>query len=527
MYGFCISKNGILTDNYYKFKGIYEEPEPFGVYIMIRKEKNSIKINQDYYSNFGLFIYENKEKNYFALSNSFLLLQEYLVGKKKFTLNRDYADQYVYSILHTYSIHETLVKEIIRLPSNTFIIINIRERKIKTYYSNIPENTISFGSLESLKIIDNWADKWGYILRSLKKKTDNISFDLTGGFDTRMLFSILLNSGIDLKKLRVHSLVDNFTGHKQDLKIASIISSRYGLKVNKFPFNKTINRTIWNYKDSLSCLFYSKFGFHKSYSLNNQFDNEPSFIFTGGGGEFLRCYPCTPIQTFIEKIISENKQFISKEKKFYNSSIRLLKRTLNLMKKEKKYDNNYRITTELWRKAVNSLHFGRSSLISFLKNQYSIQILMDPYLKQLHLDIPVDSDDILAYIYIRFAPDLIYFPFEKNRKINIESMKKAKRLNKLMPPYKVKYDYNMNFYIDNQRKSPAPPSKKNDDENYLSKLFKSKKFINLINKVYGKKIYDWAYHFNNKKNSYPLKHLFGLYSIYKTIENIKINKKNY
>ena len=336
MYGFCISKKGILTDNYYKLKGNYEEPEPYGVYIMIRKEKNEIKINQDYYSNFGLFLYQNEKEQYFALSNSFLLLQEYLVGKQNLTLNKEFADNYILSDLYTFSIHETLIKEIIRLPSNIFIIINIESKEMKTHYFNITENIIPFESLEGLKIIDQWADKWGYILRSLKKKTDNISFDLTGGFDTRMLFSILLNSGVDLKKLTVNSKNDNLNYHQQDFKIAKTISSKYGLKLNNFQSNHTKNRITWNSIDSLSCIFYSKFGFHKSYSLNNQFHNEPNFLFTGGGGEFLRCYPCDPIQNFTEKISSESIQINGKEKKFYNSSMAILKRSLNLMKKKKR-----------------------------------------------------------------------------------------------------------------------------------------------------------------------------------------------
>ena len=49
MYGFSISKKGILTDNYYKELGLYEDPEPQGIYIMIRKIGNKITINQDFY----------------------------------------------------------------------------------------------------------------------------------------------------------------------------------------------------------------------------------------------------------------------------------------------------------------------------------------------------------------------------------------------------------------------------------------------------------------------------------------------
>ena len=55
MYDFCISKKGILTNNYYNEKGYYEEPESQGAFIMIRKKGNKIKINQDYNGSYGLF----------------------------------------------------------------------------------------------------------------------------------------------------------------------------------------------------------------------------------------------------------------------------------------------------------------------------------------------------------------------------------------------------------------------------------------------------------------------------------------
>ena len=61
LYGYIISKNGILTDNYYKMIGHYEEPEPFGVYTMIRKIDNNIIINQDYYGSYGLFAFGTRQ----------------------------------------------------------------------------------------------------------------------------------------------------------------------------------------------------------------------------------------------------------------------------------------------------------------------------------------------------------------------------------------------------------------------------------------------------------------------------------
>ena len=214
MYGFSLSKEGILTDNYYRKIKIYKDPEPNGVYILIRKTKNEIKISQDFYGGIGLYLYENKYTGYFAISNSFLLLEEYLVGKQNFTLNKDFADDLIIEQLCTPSINETLVKEITKLPSNIFISINIKNKTFKYNYIDYQENTIPLYSEKGLKIIDQWADKWGYIIRSLKKQTYNIYSDLSGGFDTLMVLALLLNSRINLNDISIHSSEDKLYIHE-------------------------------------------------------------------------------------------------------------------------------------------------------------------------------------------------------------------------------------------------------------------------------------------------------------------------
>ena len=42
MYGYTVTKDGILTDNYYKELGEYKKPAPQGVYVMIRRIYNKI-----------------------------------------------------------------------------------------------------------------------------------------------------------------------------------------------------------------------------------------------------------------------------------------------------------------------------------------------------------------------------------------------------------------------------------------------------------------------------------------------------
>ena len=132
LYGFIISNKGILTDNYYKLLGKYEEPGPFGAYVMIRKFSNEIRLNQDFYGSFGIYIYKNKDTEYFALSNSFLLLEEYLYTNQNLSFNKDFADNFIISELCTPSIYETMINEIEKLPSNIFLSINIENKKFNT-----------------------------------------------------------------------------------------------------------------------------------------------------------------------------------------------------------------------------------------------------------------------------------------------------------------------------------------------------------------------------------------------------------
>jgi len=53
-----------------------------------------------------------------------------------------------------------------------------------------------------------------------------MSSDLSGGFDSRALISILISSGLDLNDTLIFSSKDNFKDHPIDFKIAKNISSK-------------------------------------------------------------------------------------------------------------------------------------------------------------------------------------------------------------------------------------------------------------------------------------------------------------
>ena len=448
------------------------------------------------------------------------------MGKQNISLNRDFSDNFVISRLCTPSIHETLIKEIVKLPSNALIMINIKKKEIKSFYIDYQENTIPLESEKGLKIIDEWVDKWGYIFRSLKSQTDNLSFDLSGGFDTRTVLSILISSGINLNNILIKSAEDlKNPDHIEDFKIARNISSKFGFKLNNLQLDN--NSIIWSTNDSLFCSTYTKLGFHKEFYWKDRFYKKPRFIFTGEGGEIIRGYPGYPIKKYLEGISSQARQIIGKEEMFYNSSMRLCKRSVELLKSKKTFETEYELSSFLYSNGRTRNHYGKAVVEGFLSNIYLLQPLIDPDIKRIKFKINEKwSHDLIAYIYTRFAHDLIYFPIQGNRILNLKSIQKAEKLNNKIQPYKIKSELNPNFYIDIKRKSPVPQSRNNKNaEYYLKNLFKTSKFIHNINKIYDKDIYEWARRYSKNTTFFPLRHVYGLYAIFITIEYLSLNEK--
>ena len=196
------------------------------------------------------------------------------------------------------------------------------------------------------------------------------------------------------------------------------------------------------------------------------------------------------------------------------------------MKSENIYNNGYKLSSDLYLKGREVNHDGKASLEGFIANLYLIQPLIDIDIRKIKFDIENNlPHDLIAYIYVRFAHDLIKFPIQGNRTINIESIKKAERLNKILPPYEIKHNYNKDFFVDFKRTSPVPPSKVNKTiDSYLKDIFVSNKFIESITKIYKYDIYQYAEKNMEKSNYFPLRYLYGLYSLSKTLDYLNLNK---
>lgn len=294
LYGYMICENEIIQNENLK-KDI--EISSDGLYILIQNQNNLIRIFQDYNGSMGLYYYRND--NYFAISNSFLKLVEYLKNIKKITLNKDYANSFMASGFCSMVYKETLINEIEAIPRNYIININKDNKEVTFEKIDYEEKTIPINSIEGLKTLDKWFYKWIEIIRKIKSESNHMVFELTGGFDSRMIFTLPLSANIDLDKIKIKCANDDKAHHREDYRIASKIADKFNFKMNQnvFPIDRTYFKDIMTI---LKISSYLKLGFHNQFQYKTYKENETLYLFGGYGGETVREFFNQTPDEFIE-----------------------------------------------------------------------------------------------------------------------------------------------------------------------------------------------------------------------------------
>lgn len=227
LYGYCI-QDGKICD------GREEKPErvsPDGIYVHICRQGSRIIISQDYSGSFGLYLYQRE--GYFALSNSFMYLVEWLKSKEKLHVNMDYVMSMFDFDLCSLSVEETPLQEIRMLPRNTRVLIDIEKKELSIEWIDYREKSVPIDSEEGMATLDEWYEKWTKLIRYLKSRTNNISVDLSGGFDSRITFAIFVAGNVNLNEVNIESINDNLHTHAEDYEIASKIADFYHTKLNQ------------------------------------------------------------------------------------------------------------------------------------------------------------------------------------------------------------------------------------------------------------------------------------------------------
>ena len=492
---------------------------PDGAYIFVKVTNEEIIISQDFLGYYGLYVYHVGD--YFAISNSFYKLSEYLKNNHPISFNRTYGDSLLFSGFHAYAYGETLVNEIEVLPSQYRIIINKNNKQIVYDEIDYKERTIDINSFKGISIIDKWYYKWTNILRSIKNKTNNMSFNLSGGKDSRLVAALWLTANIDLDKINIKSYTDK--NHEIDFKIASDIAKEFNFELNKNEDNS--NKNPFNEINTvLNISFYTKLGFHNELYFRYFRFEDTLYQCGGSAGETIRGYYDSTPQEYLDKKLNRinrfNPELVPSTRQILESAIKKAQDDLNISDK-----NSKEIPDRLAKEVMARNHNGKTGVESYLANIISLAPLVDSDLHKLKIvdENCNDRDLLIALIYQRYCPKLLDFPFDGNTngitEINPKTVEYAKRINDQYPFKPIYREFisgpNLKDY-----ELKKDNNFKGDVANYLIRdVLNSRSFKLEFEKYYSEKNITEIVKFAQNSKHFPLQQVYAALAILKTIYN--------
>ena len=435
-YGFSVQESGIYDrDNF--------TPEATagldgnGTYVYVEKAGDEIVIRQDFAGCYGIYVYNQGGR--FVISNSFLYLMEYMSRRVKLTLNRDYANHYLIMGLSSMAYSETFINEITVLPRDVNVRIDIPSAKFSTERINYGENTVRLNSPEGMKILDEWFAKWTGILRNIYDKTGTLEADLSGGFDSRMSFTLLMNAGIDLNRINIASRSGKAYTYNEDYGIASEIAEHFGFTLNNKE-NQTGGELNYSTDDVLKVAFYSMMFVHNHLMKSPQKFEDKRYHVTGFWGETVRASLHPADKSFMLGNKSGANIFSGGVKnELTNSMEHILTHLLEEISRKINAPVSDYFSPHIYREVgsgAGRFHFGPASVMYSMSNVYNLNPMADKELSRLKLDDEncLDQNLLMALIFTRYCPDLLKFRFvKKDKPIRLTTVRFAEKISAKFP----------------------------------------------------------------------------------------------
>ena len=522
--------------------GIYEEAnldeqavaglDGCGCYIYVKADDNEITIQQDFNGSYGIYLYETGG-GYFALSNSFYMLAEHIKEDHALTLNKDYCNHILCDPLASLSYQETPVCEIKLIDKDLDMVIS--NNTIQYRQRDYKENSIKLDSEEGIKVLDQWFYRWTTLFRNLKLHTNNISVDLSGGFDSRMTFMLMAESGIDLNEIRVNSINNELKTHKEDYRIASEIAMHYGIELNR---ELEQNRKLfYSLPDIINLSFYTKMAFHKEMYFKTSLKENREYKVTGGGGEAVRAHWNVTGSDFLNQNMRFANKYPSSKTEMEKSVCRIIESGYEYVKE--KYtileDESKLYPLALYREARCREHFGKSYVEDYFSNSIVLSPLIDPLIRSLKLDEPDCKDDnlLFALIYTRYSPYFLTVGYEGGRSIERSTVEYAKMIHSNFAPYTKEKgkpkDFKVivtdNHVMDELAKGNNKYVELKDVYQYVKDAFDSAYIKNLMNLYFNDDIYYFAQKHADTANYHPLRHCYAVLAIAQVIREVEESKR--
>ena len=483
-FGYSIDKNG----NIY-FNEIPNEIDGTGCYTFIKVLNDKITINQDFMGLQGIYHYKNV--NYDIFSNAFEKLVDYLLTKKeKLTFDLKYATQYIFSNEEPINLNDTLINEIKRLSKEIRVEINLKG-EVNFINIDYEMNSVLLNSKEAIQILDEWYIKWVKVFRNIGKNYSPFLIDLSGGFDSRMCFGILLNANINKNNIIIKRNIPH--------------ENSYAKNLEDYEISEEIIKAF-NFEDRSNILYYENIkNDENDYSIFEEFSNlifgnakicdystpkfeKPIFHIVGNYGDRTHLSDFTAVQIYLN----------FKKMKFNND---MKEKDIEILKEM--IDKNAEIIINKYKEKNRELFLGDFSfeyLYRFMGSKmttkiFNNDIMISPFVDPLFHKIKIYIEGTKNYfalasvIFTRYFEQLLNFKFQTDidfgpRIINEEERNFAKQLCEKYPLQKlnfdeIKFENNFKFvkkYINKEKKI------RERLEDILNKG--EKKFVKIFNKDY-------------------------------------------
>lgn len=528
MYGFSIQSDGILEDEDLQ-NGVTFMPSGQGVYVCLQRENNKIRIYQDYNGSYGIYLFRKDDR--FIISNSFMMLVDYVKTRCEITLNEDYARHFVASGLCSIAYSATMINEIEMMAKNAIVNIDCKTKELSLEYIDYKENSVEIDSEEGIEILDRWYSRWTGIMRAIQKETDSMTIALSGGFDSRLIFMLLLKSGVDLNRAQVYSINDKLHTHAEDFEIASQIADYYNFKLNNGKLTSDgINHTV---EDVINLSFYTKLTFHKQMYYKYVKYARRRFYFPGSGGECIRGYWSMSREDFEKKQLNFVNPFSGVIAGEIRESVQKLMNDA-FEKIEKKYHisdpNSEEYGTNLYREVRGRHHFGKAMVEDYLSNTFTCAPLLDPDLNMLKLNDGqcTDKNLLMTLIYVRYCRKLLDFKFDSGRSIDPATIEYAEKINEKHPFLENKsFTFERKVRVGLPAKYDEPQGERVTEtmvSDYLKRVFFNKKTRHIFASFLDDQAYRFAMDHMKKTKFHPLQDCYTVFGITKILNDVYINR---
>ena len=417
--------------------------------------------------------------------------------------------------LANYTYKQTIIKEIELLPKETYLEIDVETKELTLgKVKSAPELSVPLDSKEGMEVLDSWQKKWAGIYRAVKARTNRITVDLSGGFDTRIVLAIVLCSGIDLNDIRVNSAHDGLHTHAEDYAIAGEIASRYGFKLNK-PIRQ--RSRYYNLECVLDISFFTKIFEHKEMHFQYSWAEDENFVIGGKGGEALRGHWVMPPDAFMKQCITSAKRI---SQSLAEPARKEIADTLGELMKDYHFDyaNDPYIILELYKNARCRSHFGTEAVENFCSHRIILSPLLDNSLRKLKLtdENCQDADLLYALTFKRYRPDLLNFRFDSGRSFAPATLEYAEKLSAKYPIEDSEPEI-CRLKVQNilpEEEDLAPKLVETESLiSYLKNVFLTDEVKSLFGMYFDKEIYDFVKQDCEVRKFFPLRHVHSVIAV--------------